>query len=156
MCHGGNNIDSNVTVKGIAVDGSSLGADGNFLHPDGACFRSVSHFHSCLDDLRRMLQPFESCDIEDEENPERSVQYWKKDTLAVLQEILENERLSDKCTWAPVRKFNGERERVYTDLYDTNWWWETQVRTQVISDLTYDRPEYRMPIQAKAARSFRS
>jgi hypothetical protein len=62
----------------------------------------------------------------------RGVKFWTRDTLAVLQEMLDNPNLADKCKWAPEKIVNADGDRVYTDLYDSEWWWRTQVIVQVL------------------------
>ena len=54
------------------------------------------------------------------------VKFYARDSLAVLQEILENPALADKCVWEPERVTNGDGERVYTDMHDSEFWWNTQ------------------------------
>ena len=46
---------------------------------------------------------------------------WKRDPLGVLQEILENGTIKDKVVWAPSKAYDHVRERVYTDLYTSDW-----------------------------------
>ena len=52
---------------------------------------------------------------------------WMRDPLGVLQEILDNPLIKDKVVWAPRKIYDSNNQRVYTDLYTSDWWWETQV-----------------------------
>jgi len=120
-------LQANEVIYNVAVQGASLGPDYSFLLPTAA-FTSVKDFHSSIDELRSVIAPWQQFKIEDPDDPSKdTVQYWKRDTLAVLQEILENTEIANHCKWAPVRSFNAENERVYTDLFDSNWWWKVQV-----------------------------
>jgi len=56
-----------------------------------------------------------------------NMHFWARDSLAVLQEILETPALADKCLWNPRRVTNADGERVYTDIGDSDWWWDMQV-----------------------------
>lgn len=52
---------------------------------------------------------------------------YKRNPLAVLQEILENSAIKDKMVWAPRKTFDHAGKRVYTDLHTSEWWWRMQV-----------------------------
>jgi Plavaka transposase len=102
---------------------------GTFLKPDVA-FASVDDFLGRLDSMKacytgwveKEVRPIDG-DVSEWGTP----RYWCKDALAVLQEILENPFLNGKCVWAPVREFNEEEDRIYTDMHSGDWWWEMQV-----------------------------
>ena len=116
-------LEANQTIHNIAV----LGQD-RFLS-ENAGFQSVAQFHSCLDEMASVMTPWQSILIKGDDNlPEQEpVRYWLRDSLAVLQEILENPELIDHCVWGPVRQRNSEGERVYTDMHTGDWWWKVQV-----------------------------
>jgi Plavaka transposase len=117
---------SGPVIQSIAVDGKN-----SFLKA-GVGFSSNFDFLARLDELQSTMTPWTSVDISNEGGDMSwgpKLTYWKRDTLAVLQEILENPNLKDKCVWAPSQRFGSNHERVYTDMDSTEWWWETQVRT---------------------------
>ena len=95
-----------------------------------------------MDELRAVLTPWKKMEVQIQgaDGNLETVEYFKKDTLAVLQEILENPNLADKCVWAPVREFvhraNGVPERLYTDLDNSDWWYEMQVQPVLQVHLT--------------------
>lgn len=86
--------------------------------PDDILFNSTQHFLNCIDELSSCQAPWNSAHIINDANPMKSpIVYWYRDSLAVLQEILENVDLAEKCVWTPQRRFNEDGERVYTDLF---------------------------------------
>ena len=97
---------------------------------EGVAFRSIDDFFSHLDIMRKAYVAWrcaQICPTNGIQNPWSNPSYWKKDSLAVLQEILENTALADKCVWAPVREFNEDGERIFTDMHTGDWWWDMQV-----------------------------
>lgn len=119
-------LENNETVKRFGVNASKLGRF-SFGDSEGS-FRSVSDFHKKIDELRCTRTSWQSCSFQDSEAG-YSIEYWKRDVLAVLQEILENKSLEDKFVTVPRREYDLNRERIYTDLYNSNWWWDIQVTT---------------------------
>jgi len=66
-----------------------------------------------------MLTPWTAVEMlndSDDGSWAHQMMYWKRDTLAVLQEILDNSNLADKCVWAPSQRFSSSGERVYMDM----------------------------------------
>jgi hypothetical protein len=99
---------------------------------DGTRFNSCNDFIEKLDEIMRCQSLWQQLYLYGKDNSiqhrwTRHIFYWRRDALAVLQEILENTALNGMCVWRPERTFNGDRERVYTDLHDSDWWWEIQV-----------------------------
>lgn len=120
------NIKSEREVRRACVDGRE-----RFLRPEVG-FSSYADFISRLDILRSCHASWVERKIYPRSVGQRSqwdgkVSYWAKDPLAVLQEILENENLKDKCVWAPVKEYSADGERIYTDLHTADWWWSVQV-----------------------------
>ena len=116
-------LEANQTIYNIAVLGQN-----RFLSENAGC-QSVAQFHSCLDEMASVMTPWQSILIKGDDNlpKQEPVRYWLRDSLAVLQEILENPELVDHCVWGPVRQRNSEGERVYTDMHTGDWWWKVQV-----------------------------
>lgn len=97
---------------------------------EGVAFRSIDDFFGRLNIMRQTYVPWTNTTIRPAngtKNPWANPTYWKKNTLAVLQEILENPALDGKCVWAPVRQFNDDGERIFTDMHTGDWWWKMQV-----------------------------
>ena len=108
-------------IEQVAVNGVS------FLREDVA-FVSVAHFHNCLDEISGQMAPWQSNIIMDQTvQLKANARYWYRDSLAVLQEILDNPKIAKKCVWSPVKQFNHDNQRVYTDMHTSDWWWEVQV-----------------------------
>jgi hypothetical protein len=102
----------------------------SYLRNSQAPFSSYEDFISWIDEMTRNQSQWEGRRFSANVNDQtwgRGLRYWVRDPLVAVQEILENKSLVDKCVWAPRRITNHEGERVYTDLHDTDWWWDVQV-----------------------------
>jgi len=122
-------IHPEATIHLACVDGRN-----KFLLPDTA-FSSHADFIGRLDQMAKCYCPWKEREIKPRAGQESgewytSVRYWAKDSLAVLQEILDNPELKGKCVWAPAKEFNSEGERVYTDMHTGDWWMNIQVSCQ--------------------------
>jgi len=95
---------------------------------DNGLFRSITEFYKRLDDIQATQAAWLECDIEDRKG-QFKCKAWMRDPMAVLQEILDNPMIKDKVVWAPRKMYDQAGNRVYTDLYTTDWWWEMQVST---------------------------
>jgi hypothetical protein len=122
-------------IQRIAVEAGR----GSYLHEDTG-FKSVTDLKEHVDEVMR-CQSLWQMEYPWGKTPRAhepwaaNVHYWRRDSLAVLQEILENPRLADKCVWGPQKVTNAEGDRVYTDLHDTDMWWEMQVHLSLPSTL---------------------
>ena len=104
---------------------------------NGVAFTSYDDFVERMDALLRCqslwIQKYLYCkDCAAEYQWTSHVFHWQRDTMTVLQEILENTALADKCVWKPDKVFNVEGERVYSSLEDSDWWMEKQVYTPCV------------------------
>jgi Plavaka transposase len=91
-------------------------------------FENVNAFFRPLLTLTATLAEWKEMEVTDPKGAYKCKGY-RRDVLAVLQEILDNPCISDKVVWAPRRMYDEAGNRVYTDLHTANWWWETQVST---------------------------
>ena len=117
-------LATNPMIKAIAIDGSN-----SFLKKEIG-FGSVKDFLSRIDEMTMCQAPWVSVEISNKDGDESwgpRLTYYKRNTAAVLAEILENESLVDKCVYAPTKEYGSNHERVYTDMHACDWWWETQV-----------------------------
>jgi len=55
--------------------------------------------------------------------------FWSRDALPVVKELVGDEALAKDMKWSPAKLYNSKGERLYSELYSGNWWWETQVRS---------------------------
>ena len=104
----------------------------SYLHRSPIPFDSYEDFMGRMDELVRTQSFWEPRKFSDKTMSypwSGGVKFYARDSLAVLQEILENRALADKCIWEPERVTNGDGERVYTDMHDSEFWWKTQVDT---------------------------
>ena len=109
----------------------------SYLHGSNFAFKSYDTFISGIDQMACSLSLWQGKRFSGntaENLFARGVKYWTRDPLAVLQEILENKALANKCVWEPVKVINSEGERVYTDLHDSAWWWDLQVAPSFTQD----------------------
>jgi hypothetical protein len=140
-------------VRRFAVNGR-----GSFLAEDVA-FDSVNAFYACFDELASLQYRWAEKAVNDPEDlsyPE--IRYWFRDSLAVLQEILENPALASQCIWAPKKEYNAEGDRVYTDMHSGDFWWDAQVLILISKTKGLDRERYLDEILLRfvATLSFRS
>jgi len=95
-----------------------------------ALFNSVEDFKSRIDELCEMVAPWMKGQIVDTSGEvSGEFTFYYRDTLAVLQEILANAHLKEKCVWSPVRKYDPDGNRVYTDIHTGDWQWRMQAST---------------------------
>ena len=97
-------------------------------------FSTTQQFFDCLDTITETQAQWEKVTIVDPEGKKAPVVYYMRDPLAVLQEILSNSDVKDKCVWAPVKLYGEGGERVFTDMHTADWWWEKQVMCQFYCD----------------------
>jgi hypothetical protein len=55
------------------------------------------------------------------------VKFWMRDSLEVLKDIVGDVRLASQMKWAPERIQNAQGDRLYSELWSGNWWWNKQV-----------------------------
>jgi hypothetical protein len=113
----------------------------SYLDGSDVPFNSFKDFMGRMDELLRTQSLWQPRRFSDETMSypwSGGLKFYARDSLAVLQEILENPGLADKCIWEPERVTNADGEQVYTDLHDSEFWWKTQVDTIVRKPLNLD------------------
>ena len=108
-------------IEAVAVQGAH-----SFLKDDVG-FSSLREFYSRFEELSQLQVPWQSTSIKDDIELKKDIEYFHRDSLAMLQEILDNPDIASSCVWAPLRQFNGDGQRVYTDMNTADWWWNNQV-----------------------------
>jgi len=96
----------------------SIAGQKKFLH-ESVGFTSHRDFLNRLDEMMTCQAQWQDTFVSEQRAGAEwgtDLKYWKRDPLAVLQEILENPALADKCVWRPRRVFNGEGSHVYGDM----------------------------------------
>lgn len=71
----------------------------------------------------------------------KNTEFWYRDILKVLKFLLRRKSLGRHMFWAPVRQFDTQHERVYSEMNTASWWWDTQVCnlfTGILQLLTQD------------------
>jgi hypothetical protein len=61
---------------------------------------------------------------------EEQVEFWHRDPIDCVKEILGNPALQPHIKYAPERIYQDldRKIRVYEGMHTADWWWETQVR----------------------------
>jgi Plavaka transposase len=99
----------------------------SYRDPREGLFNTTEEFYNCLDKIADTQADWIEATIIDPENGRTPVKYYRRDTLAVLAEILSTPVLKDKCVWTPVKMYDGSGNRVYTDIHTGDWMWTQQV-----------------------------
>lgn len=97
------------------------------LHPTESArkFTSQQHFMRCLDTIATRVTPWNSGALtEPETNRPYSIFY--RNSLAVLQELIGDTTIGPQMKWTPVRLYDNDGNRVYTEMYTANWMWDQQ------------------------------
>jgi hypothetical protein len=59
----------------------------------------------------------------------RLLEFWKRNTLEVLEDMVGDTRLASSMKWSPEKHYNSTGERIYSELWSGDWWWRKQVLT---------------------------
>ena len=116
-------------IQKVAVD------SGNAFIPTNLAFGSTNDFLGHIDQLTSLQSAWVQGSLKNHRHDVSwvtDVKFWHRDPLAVLQEIFENPDLKDSCVWEPVKQYNSEGDRVYTDMYTGDWWWRLQVSMKCV------------------------
>ena len=65
----------------------------------------------------------------------QNTEFWYRDILEVLKYLLRRKSFVGHMLWAPVKQFDTQQERVYTEMNTASWWWDTQVWNAFLSSL---------------------
>jgi hypothetical protein len=57
----------------------------------------------------------------------KNTEFWYRDILELFKYLLRLKFFAPHMFWAPVRQFDRQQERVYTEMNTASWWWDTQV-----------------------------
>jgi hypothetical protein len=61
-------------------------------------------------------------------------EFWRRDPVECVRELLSNPAFRDKCHYAPKKAFtNGtETEGMYGEMWTGEWWWKAQVHCIIL------------------------
>jgi Plavaka transposase len=92
-------------------------------------FSSTKDFMNRLDEIAERYTSWKEGSFESDvgDGGKKVHRMWYKDTLAVLQEILGDVTLRDEMVWGPKKQFDGEGNRVFSEMWTANWWWDQQL-----------------------------
>jgi Plavaka transposase len=110
-----------------SIHANCVGKISDRLHPTELArrFESHNHFMSCLDVIATRVTPWRSGTLT-VLGSERTYSIWHRDTADVLQELIGDVTIGAQMKWAPVARFDNDHNRVYTEMYTANWWWDQQ------------------------------
>jgi Plavaka transposase len=60
-----------------------------------------------------------------------SIEYWQRDSLEVLKDIVGDVRLASEMKWAPEKLYNTQGVRLYFELWTGDWWWENRYNSEL-------------------------
>lgn len=107
-----------------SIDANCVGRYSDRLHPteQKRKFKSVEHFFSCLDQIAERVTPWRSAT----QLLPKPYNILYRNSLEVLQELIGDTTVGPHMKWAPVRRSDDDHNRVYTEIYTANWWWDQQ------------------------------
>jgi hypothetical protein len=84
---------------------------------------SVNQFHRVLDQIAALRDGWktQTAKIEGFE-----FDFWKRDPLAVVLDILGDADLADDFTWAPSKHYDHDGNLILTDIFTGDWCWSMQ------------------------------
>ena len=95
------------------------------------CFENVNDFYDRLGQISLKGGEWMKAYAEaPEDAPEwilSRIEFYKRDTLHVLRALVGDVRLAYEMIWAPMKLFNEKGDRLYSELYCSDWWHEQQV-----------------------------
>jgi len=56
-------------------------------------------------------------------------QFYFKNTMTVLKDVVGDPKLAQYMKWVPQRLYDESGRRVYTDIWNGDWWWRLQVNS---------------------------
>ncbi|KAF8415030.1 hypothetical protein EV426DRAFT_579132 [Tirmania nivea] len=64
-------------------------------------------------------------------NLAKNMEFWYRNILESLKYLLRRKSFAPYMCWAPVKQFDTQQERVYTEMNTASWWWDTQMTLPV-------------------------
>ena len=91
------------------------------------CFRSAYK----LDQYIKALDPYQDLLAWNEgtfEHNDRSSVFFYRDIVRCIEYLLAQPAYRNDITYEPRREYDGNGQRLYSEMHTADWWWETQVR----------------------------
>jgi hypothetical protein len=63
----------------------------------------------------------------------KDTEFWSRNVLECIRYLVRQKCYEKNIVWSPVREFDAQGERVYTEMNTGTWWWDTQVFALIIS-----------------------
>ena len=67
-------------------------------------------------------------------NASMNLTFWYRDSLEILRDMVGDKRLSPHIHWAPQKITNSKKDRVYSELWSGDWWWNMQVSPKCLQN----------------------
>lgn len=66
---------------------------------------------------------------EDGRPKKEKVELWQRNPVDCIRELMGNSAFRDSIRYAPERQYAdvGGKERIYSNMWTANWWWDVQV-----------------------------
>jgi hypothetical protein len=88
-------------------------------------FRSHTEFMNNLDLIARRITPWSEGTLVSKITG-RPYILRHRNSLAVLQELVGDITIGPQMKWAPVRRVDSDGNRVFTEMYTADFWWDQQ------------------------------
>ena len=59
----------------------------------------------------------------------RTTSFYYRNPIDCVRYLLRQIIYDGEMVYAPVKEFNSDGERTYSEMHTGDWWWETQVST---------------------------
>ncbi len=92
-------------------------------------FNKIDDMHYPLDESS-WEQGYVCFDRLEDPNIEQTVPFWYRNPVECIEFLLQQPAYRDHMVYAPVREYNEEGERMYSELHTSNWWWRMQVSVE--------------------------
>ena len=72
---------------------------------------------------------------EDGKFMKEEMELWRRDPVAIVQELIGNPAFRDCIAYSPERVYEDEErlERVIDEMWTADWWWALQVRELAVT-----------------------
>ena len=91
------------------------------------CFRSAYK----LDQYIYGLDPYQNLLAWNEgtlKHDDRSSVFFYRDVVNCVEYLLAQPAYRGDITYGPIKEYDGNGQRLYSEMHTADWWWETQVR----------------------------
>jgi hypothetical protein len=118
-------------------------------------FKNEKEFYDLLDKLEHLgnvwhLNTLNKRDDSPAWVPEE-IKFYYKDSMEIVKHLVGDKRLEPFTRWAPAKLYDAEGNRVYTDLWNSDWWWDEQVVPEHIRLGSFANPCHHLGANSSSA-----